>query len=58
MKAFYEMHRNDQEIVVKSFRVSPQQFDHITSLLQVGISKDCEASQPITAAERLAVQMF
>ena len=38
---------------MKLFRVNPQPFDHILSLLLVRMSKDCEGRQPMSAAVRL-----
>ena len=40
MKLFQEMHDNDRESFIKSFRVNPDQFDYILSLISERIAKD------------------
>jgi len=57
MKLFQEMHDNDRESFIKSFRVNPDQFDYILSLISERIAKDSTGRQPISAAQRLAVTL-
>jgi len=40
MKLFQEMHDNDRKSFIKSFRVNPDQFDYILSLISERIAKD------------------
>ena len=54
---YFHLRENDPELFKTHFRISPNRFDHLLSLLEHHLRRNLHGRAPVSPAERLAITL-